>query len=152
MTSKTVVVGVDSSAESQEALRWAARFAELTGGTVRAVTVWEPALQPVGPGRTMSPATDLVTPEAMRAAAGDLLDETLNETVGPERARRVEKQIMPGDPAEVLLDRSADAAVLVLGNGHHGALAGALGGSVALHCLHRASCPVVLVPALTERG
>lgn len=147
----TVVVGVDSSAESQAALRWAARYAELTGGTVRAVTAWEPAVQPVGPGRIMSPATDLVPPKDMHGAAADLLDEMIDDTLGPDRGRRVEKQVMPGDPAEVLLDRSDDAAVLVLGNGHHGALAGALRGSVALHCLHRAACPVVLVPAPSEQ-
>ncbi|GAA2863825.1 hypothetical protein GCM10010472_21360 [Pseudonocardia halophobica] len=143
----TVVVGVDSSAESQSALRWAACYAELTGGTLRAVTAWEPAVQPVGPGRIMSPATDLVPPQDLHEVAARLLDETVNDTLGPDHSHRLEKHVMPGDPAEVLLDRSDGAAVLVLGNGHHGALAGALRGLGVLHCLHRADCPVVLVPA-----
>lgn len=36
-----VVVGVDGSGPSQEALRWAARHARLTGAVVEAVCVWE---------------------------------------------------------------------------------------------------------------
>lgn len=36
-----IVVGVDGSPSSREALRWAARQAALTGGTVRALTSWD---------------------------------------------------------------------------------------------------------------
>src|ERR1035441_2274121 len=36
-----IVVGVDGSPSSQEALRWAVRQAGLTGGTVDAVMAWE---------------------------------------------------------------------------------------------------------------
>ncbi|WP_435879782.1 universal stress protein [Streptomyces werraensis] len=36
-----IVVGVDGSPSSREALRWAARQAALTGGTVLALTSWD---------------------------------------------------------------------------------------------------------------
>ncbi|MFR9805251.1 universal stress protein [Pseudonocardia sp. RS010] len=147
MSTGNVVVGVDPTAESRAALRWAARYAELTGGTIRAVTVRDLPVQPGGPERMTSRARDAPSPEETRAAVVGRLDEILDEALDTDQAERAEKQILPGDPAEVLLDQSADAAVLVLGNAHHGALGGAVTGSVALQCLHHARCPVVLVPA-----
>ncbi|MFR9805485.1 universal stress protein [Pseudonocardia sp. RS010] len=152
MTTTLVTVGVDLGAESREAVRWAARYSEAMGARLRAVTVWEVRARPVGPGQMMTPATDLIPPEDMQSSAADRLDEVLGESLDAEQTREVEKHVVPGDPATVLLERSADAEVLVLGNGHHGALGGALTGSVALHCLHHAECPVVLVPAPQGRG
>ncbi|MEU9379562.1 universal stress protein [Streptomyces sp. NPDC048279] len=35
-----IVVGVDGAASSKEALRWAARQAQLTGAELRVVTAW----------------------------------------------------------------------------------------------------------------
>lgn len=46
---KTVTVGVDTSPESHEALRWAGRHVETTGGTLQVVTVWKAPVPPVDP-------------------------------------------------------------------------------------------------------
>ncbi|WP_161790189.1 universal stress protein, partial [Streptacidiphilus carbonis] len=40
-TADRIVVGVDGSDSSKQALRWALRQAELTGGVLEAVTAWD---------------------------------------------------------------------------------------------------------------
>lgn len=145
MTTK-VTVGVDSTAESQAALRWAADYADRTGATVHAAAVWDQPLQPVGPGHLMTPATEVVPPREMEESVATMLDATLTEVLG-ERASEVEREVVAGDPGTALSERAAAGDLLVVGNARHGALGGALGGSVALYCLKHAPCPVVLVPA-----
>lgn len=58
----------------------------------------------------------------------------------------VDRTVVPGPAATVLLDEARSAELLVLGNAGHGALAAAILGSVAQRCTHHATCPVVLVP------
>jgi nucleotide-binding universal stress UspA family protein len=50
-----------------------------------------------------------------------------------------------GNAAQVLLDASAGADLLVVGSRGHGGFASALLGSVSLHCTHHARYPVVVV-------
>jgi nucleotide-binding universal stress UspA family protein len=55
------------------------------------------------------------------------------------------RQVIEGPPARVLIDASQNADLLVVGSRGHGAFAGMLIGSVSQHCVHHASCPVVVV-------
>jgi nucleotide-binding universal stress UspA family protein len=147
MVPRTVVVGVDDSAQSRAAVRWAARYADLTGGSLRAVLVWDMPLQPGAPDRIMAMPPDVPIPDEMRDQAARRLIDVLVGALDADRAAQVDKQVVTGDPVAVLREQSTGSDVLVLGNSHHGALAGAVLGSVALRCLHHAECPVVLVPA-----
>lgn len=150
-----VVVGVDGSPESRAALHWAVEHAALTGSVIRAIAIWSPTVvspesHGLGAGAVVA-GGPLVRPgtrddEPLRSAAAQVLDEAA-AALPPEAARRMDRQVMAGDAATVLVDAAQDAALLVLGNAGRGALAGALTGSVALRCAHRAGCPVVLVPA-----
>jgi nucleotide-binding universal stress UspA family protein len=54
-------------------------------------------------------------------------------------------QPVEGNPAQVLLDASAGADLLVVGSRGHGGFASALLGSVSQHCVHHADCPVVII-------
>jgi nucleotide-binding universal stress UspA family protein len=134
-----VVVGVDGSAESIAALKWAGIYAAATGRRVRAVMAWHyPAA--VGPGPVgVAPA---VVSDEVRRHMAEALDKTVAEAaVGVE----VEKEVGYGHPAQVLVERSADADLLVVGQRGHGAFTGMLVGSVSIHCVTHAHCPVVVV-------
>jgi nucleotide-binding universal stress UspA family protein len=54
-------------------------------------------------------------------------------------------QVGEGYPAEVLLDAAKGADLLVLGNRGHSGFTSALLGSVSLHCVTHAHCPVLVV-------
>src|SRR5215813_1877349 len=70
-----VVVGVDGSPESTEALAWAARYATATGATITAVHAWHyPAAGPVPAGQPPQPITDQI-----RATMQQTLDKALTE-------------------------------------------------------------------------
>jgi nucleotide-binding universal stress UspA family protein len=137
MNEQTVVVGIDGSAESRAALRWAARYAAQSGRSLCAVAVWQDQLQ-------FGPAVVFPEPE-FEADARDWLETGLADLPGELTPVEVTTRIGRGDPARVLVDLAQDADLLVLGNRGRGALRSALVGSVALRCAHHARCPVVLV-------
>jgi nucleotide-binding universal stress UspA family protein len=136
-----VVVGVDGSAESIEALRWAATYAAATGASISAVHAWHyPAAGPVPAGRPPQPITDQV-----RAMVQETLDKALTEVFGTTKPENVSTKVAYGHPAMVLVNESAGADLLVVGHRGHGAFHGMLLGSVSIHCVTTAPCPVVVV-------
>ncbi len=138
-----IVVGVDGSPSSRTALGWAVRQAELTGATVDAVIAWQ---YPVNFG-TYGWAP--VSMEEDGTDFGELAEKTLSDaiskTVDPSSDVPVRQLVMQGNPAQVLLDAAKDADLLVVGSRGHGGFTGALLGSVSLHCVHHARCPVVVL-------
>jgi nucleotide-binding universal stress UspA family protein len=137
-----VVVGVDGSAESVEALRWAAAYAAATGATIDAVLSWHfpPAAGVVPPRIAQQTITDEV-----RANMLEALDKTLVAVFGPATPPSVQAKVTYGHPAVVLVEESKNADLLVVGNRGHGAFTGMLSGSVSIHCVNNAHCPVVVV-------
>jgi nucleotide-binding universal stress UspA family protein len=149
MTSKgssapQVVVGVDGSSESIGALKWAGQYGAATGATVRAVLCWHyPAAVGTAPvGKAPKAITDEV-----RAEMQETLDKALTEVFGTTAPPRVQSEVAYGHPAEVLVEESQHADLLVVGNRGHGKFTGMLAGSVSLHCVTHAACPVVVVRA-----
>lgn len=132
-----IVVGVDGSEPSMEALRWAVRQAELMRGSVRALAVWD--------AYTGYGAVPFVDIDEMEKAVHTTLTKTVDEVVGAEQRVPVHAETVRGDAAEVLVDESRDAEMLVVGNRGHGRFASALLGSVSDRCAHHAKCPVVVV-------
>jgi nucleotide-binding universal stress UspA family protein len=137
-----VLVGVDGSDESIGALRWAARYAAATGATIRAVLCWHypAAVGPAPVGKAPKPITDEVRTEMQ-----EHLDKALTEVFGTGAPPRVQPEIAYGHPAEVLVEESQHADLLVVGNRGHGKFTGMLAGSVSMHCVTHAACPVVVV-------
>jgi nucleotide-binding universal stress UspA family protein len=137
-----IVVGVDGSAASRAAFRWAVRQAELTGATVQAITAWQ---YPVATGGyAWAPVAVLDGTDLQEAAEKTLADE-ISEVVGARTDIKLLPQAVEGNPAQVLLDAAAGADLLVVGSRGHGGFAGALLGSVSQHCVHHAACPVLII-------
>jgi nucleotide-binding universal stress UspA family protein len=135
----TVVVGVDGSAESVNALRWAAKYAAGAGAHVRAVMCWHyPGTFGVSPiGRAPETVTDEVRQH---------LEETLAKAIADGAPDAdVERHLEYGHPAQSLVDQSQQADLLVVGSRGHSAVAEVLLGSVSIHCVMKAACPVVVV-------
>lgn len=135
-----IVVGVDGSDSSKDALRWAARQAQLTGAELKVVSTWYTPTMIYGPGVLPFP-TDFDPEGDSRSGLGD----TIRETLGDDSKVKVSTVVVEGHPAPELLRASEGADLLVLGSRGHGAFAGMLLGSVSEHCLAHASCPVVVV-------
>jgi nucleotide-binding universal stress UspA family protein len=137
-----IVVGVDGSAASRAAFRWAVRQAELTGATVQAITAWQ---YPVATGGYAWAPVAVIDDTDLQEAADKTLADEISEVVGARTDVKLLPQAVEGNPAQVLLDASAGADLLVVGSRGHGGFAGALLGSVSQHCVHHADCPVVII-------
>lgn len=132
-----VVVGVDGSEQSKQALRWAAPFAASVHARLDAVAAWQ---FPVGYGwgsvpLEWSPGQDMEK----------VLTETVDEVFGSERPEDMRLAVREGNPARVLLEESEGAVMLVVGSRGHGGFAGLLLGSVSASVAEHASCPVLVV-------
>jgi nucleotide-binding universal stress UspA family protein len=135
---KKIVVGVDGSDASGDALRWALRQAELVGAKVDVIMTWE---FPTSYG-WVAPYPEGFDP------AGEthrLLEKMVAPALAEHPGAEVETRVIEGHPAPVLIEAALDAQLLVVGSRGHGAFAGMLLGSVSEHCVSNSPCPVVVV-------
>ncbi len=133
-----IVVGVDGSMASKAALRWALRQAQLTGAVVEAVTAWEfPAVYGYP-----APIIDSVNLEEL---ATSVVRDAIAEAAPGADASRIYYKVVEGNAASALLRESAGADLLVVGSRGHGGFVEALLGSTGQHCVHHATCPVVVI-------
>jgi nucleotide-binding universal stress UspA family protein len=134
-----IVVGVDGSSYSEEALRWAIGQARLTGQPVAAVISWSiPVDYGVG---AAGPLMSFDWEDVARTT----LAGTIEKVVDPADRDRVSQHVVMGHAAKALLDASEDAALLVVGSRGRGGFAGMLLGSTSQQVIARAACPVVVV-------
>lgn len=138
-----IVVGVDGSPSSGQALRWALRQAALTGAAVDAVIAWRDPAAYVGYGW-------LISDSSYAEFAAKRLSDIVASAVTPGSGVTVRQHVVEGHPAQVLIDMARGADLLVVGNRGHGGFAGMLLGSVSQHCVANAPCPVVVVPHADE--
>jgi nucleotide-binding universal stress UspA family protein len=132
-----IVVGVDGSDPARAALRWAVDYAALVGATVDAVTCWSyPTSYGLGAGvpSNWSPEAD----------ARQMLADTVASTLGDQTPATLTQVVREGNAAQVLLDETKDAQLLVVGSRGHGGFAGLLLGSVSTNCTEHARCPVLV--------
>ena len=137
-----IVVGVDGSAPSRSALRWAVGQARLTGGAVDAVIAWQ---LPVMPQHYSWAPIYVQEAEDFAEDARKRIDAAVSAEVDPADSHLVRTHVMHGHPAQVLLDVADGADLLVVGGRGHGSFASALLGSVSQHCVHHARGPVLVV-------
>ncbi len=136
-----VLVGVDGSEWSNDAVRWAADEARHLDVPLHIVHAWMWPLYHVqlGPPPGAPPGAGL------RAQAERVLSEAaqLARATSPETS--VEPTLATGPAAAELIQSAADARMLVVGHRGLGGFSGLLLGSVGVTVTARAPCPVVVV-------
>jgi len=136
-----IVVGVDGSACSDVALRFAAEEAALRGARLRVVCAWEiPAM--VFAGGWAVPA-DLIS--EFEEGAKDVVAKALSQVTRLQPGVDREGASPNGHAGEVLLKEAENADLLVVGSRGLGGFASMLLGSVSQQVAHHARCPVVIV-------
>ena len=143
MMTGRIVVGLDGSANSSAAARWALREARLRGARLEAVTAFG-LFAPVG----LPDRGHLQTDRELADACARMQHEQLVDLSADDVT--VMTRTAPGDAAETLVATAAGAAMLVVGARGRGGLTGLMMGSVTLRCLRRATCPLTVVPAYAE--
>ncbi len=144
-----VVVGVDGSPCSAQALLWALRQAVLTGASVDVLACWQRPMSMAG-AAGFGPyvevdLTDEMTEVLAKAVAAGVVD------VAGADALTVRSRVVEAHPARALLDAAVGADLLVVGSRGHGELSGLLLGSTGLHCATHAACPVLVVRGPARR-
>jgi nucleotide-binding universal stress UspA family protein len=132
-----VVVGVDGSPPSKLALQWAEFLATTMQASIEAVSAWHiPA--------ALIPAAGLPDVD-LQSVTAQTLHDTVVGALGDTPAVPVHELVGHGDAAQVLLQASKDAQMLVVGSRGHGGFTGLLLGSVSAACTQHAQCPVLVV-------
>jgi nucleotide-binding universal stress UspA family protein len=136
-----IVVGVDGSEHGQCALVWAAREAERRQLPLHIVTAYSvPIFAASGLDGGYATEDDSVIREGADAIVKQAMDKVSAYSID------VDASVENGDAAGVLLDLSAEAALLVFGSRGRGGFVGRLLGSVSSALPAHAKCPTVTVP------
>jgi nucleotide-binding universal stress UspA family protein len=133
---KTVVVGVDGSEHSRQALKWAADEAKRRGALLRIIyaELREPKNLPAWyePGSSLSPGQAIV-------------DDAYGLVVTRHTSVMARAEMAESPPALALTVASRWADLLVVGARGKGGFEELLLGSVSDRCIQHACCPVVVV-------
>ncbi len=133
--SPVVVVGVDGSTGSRDAVRWAADYARIAGAELRAVASW----------RWPNYVTRIPPGADLEADTWRTLQEVVAEIRAEFPGVPVSERVVEGPGGPALLSQAADATLLVVGARGRAAYPGMLLGSVAEYCVRNGPCPVVVV-------
>jgi nucleotide-binding universal stress UspA family protein len=133
----TIVVGIDGSKCSHNALTWALAEAKRSNRWLLLVNVWHWSSDVLS-----SPMSWVGAPDSRKAGYGLLHAASARaKTHGVTAIIR----LVEGSPARALAEVADGAAMLVVGAHGHRGVTRALLGSVSQDCLHHARCPVVVV-------
>ena len=140
-----IVVGVDGSSSSREALRWAVRQAELTGASVEAITAWQsPTL--VGLGAPFSESEQSAgDDDRIKTSAENVMRAAVAEATAQSAGVEVKAEVGEGSAAQFLLNAANGATMVVVGSRGHGGIAGTLLGSVSQTLAQHSPCPVLII-------
>lgn len=130
-----VVVGVDGSAPSIRALRWADALAPLFQTHIKAVTAWQFQIA----FGTFIPVVWRPDEEARHICA-----EAVAKAFGDAPPKGLEMTIRQGPAAKVLIDESRSAPLVILGGRGRGGFEGLLLGAVSATVAEHARCSVLI--------
>jgi nucleotide-binding universal stress UspA family protein len=136
-----VGVGFSDSDEGRTALHLAHALAGIFGGELEVIagSGLSPALASYAFSSPLLPEVE----NEMYAETGANLERVAGEL---GKGAPVRLETIRGEPSEVLIERSSDLDILVLGSRAYGPLRHALLGSVSACVMREAHCPVLVVP------
>jgi nucleotide-binding universal stress UspA family protein len=140
-----IIVGIDGSAHSRQALEWAVKEASVRHVPLTVLTVNQAVA-----GYFSSPVPypgDPQRAEQAREAAQAETDSVLKEVGDDSWLPPVTVQAVTGLPVEELLRAAGDADMMVVGSRGAGGFKRLLMGSVSSQVTQHAHCPVVVIPA-----
>jgi nucleotide-binding universal stress UspA family protein len=138
-TPRRIVVGIDGSEASIEALRQAQKLALALGWEVDAIAYWEYPQMYAG--------YVAMGIEGFEERAGQILNEALEKAFGPVLPGNITATLVRGYARPSLIEASQHASMVVVGRRGHGGFAGLLLGSVSSALVAHAHCPVLVVHA-----
>ena len=149
---RTIVVGVDGSAPSVKALRWALHEARAHQARIKAIYAYDHApswsvYAYAESGVAVPPPEELEeTGEEAQRRAESLLQGALDDARDLAEGVDVEAHAMAERrPAAALLEAANEADLVVVGSRGRGGFVGLLLGSVSQQVIQHAPCPVVVV-------
>lgn len=140
-----VVVGVDGSAESHLAARWALHEATMRNVALTLVHVL--GADPVSAVEFISATTRAQLRQAQETDAHRVIAEAIDlvRDAAAGRGPDVSGEVLSGSAVSTLVEASASARMVVVGSRGHGAFGRALLGSVSTGLVHHAHCPVAVI-------
>jgi nucleotide-binding universal stress UspA family protein len=132
-----VLVGVDGSRSSVEALRWAAAYATSRGANLEVVIAWDWH-------RSVGWSVPILAGLHPEGDANHVLEECLAALRADWPDLVVDGRVEQGHPSPILVDASKGASLLAVGCRGHGEFSGMLLGSVSEFCATHAHCPVLV--------
>jgi nucleotide-binding universal stress UspA family protein len=139
-TMKKIVVGIDGSPPSEEALRWAYDEARRAGADVVVVHAWS---YPYG-GHTLRNGAD--PREQMKLDALRQLEASIDSLAGSrDDGPSVHARLVEDSAAKALIDEAADADLVVVGSRGRGGFTSLMLGSVSRAVVQHAPCPIAVI-------
>ncbi len=148
-----VVVGVDGSPASHQALLFAAEEARLRGAELHIVAGHDTGAIAYGYAGGFDMGFEIGPLEqGLRRAAEALVKDAADLVGGLASASPVPVRttVAQGRPSQVLLDAADGAALLVVGARGAGAFTRMMMGSTSTEVVHHAKVPVTVVPCLAD--
>lgn len=140
-----IVVGVDGSIHSQQALEWAISESVLRHSPLTVIAVSPIAGSIFGLFAAQHYPSDEEGREKVEEAARELVDKVLASR-GDTSGLAVTVQAINGLPADELIKASQGADMIVVGARGIGGFSRLVMGSVSTQVTHHAHCPVIVIP------
>ena len=140
-----MVVAVDGSPSSIEALEWASKHAQKLDCYIEVIAMWQVFILSGDPIAAGMPFGLIVPDTTLEHSMHAVLNECAEKVFEHSRPLDLIMRTVQGDPTYVLIEESKTATMLVLGSRGHGKLHNLVLGSVSASCAAKAHCPVLIV-------
>jgi len=138
---RRIVVGVDGSEPSYEALHWAVAEAARHSARLDVVNAYDRD-HAAWPSGAMADLDEGDVEKASRALVEEMVAGAVGR--GDPQPAGVEVISASSGPARALIETATGADLLVVGSRGRGSVRGLLLGSVSQQCVHHAPCPIVV--------